>query len=738
MFAEVIVDVSASEVDKIFDYACDEDIGAGMRVLVPFGKGNKLIEGFVINVKSSTSFEKDKVKSVAKRLDDIAAISQELLQLATYLKYNYNLKMVDILRLFIPSQMRGGRIKELKRFFVSIADEYVDKTVQDLMRQGLIKSTAQNRIDIFCHLKLCKSESLSSLSQNFSTSAINALVDSGILVKTSCSVGRVPYSQISKQADRVELLQGQIDAIQTIKNDDKTVTLLHGVTGSGKTEVYLSLIDDILSKDKTAIMLVPEIGLTPQTLRIFRSKFGDSVAILHSGLSAGERFDEWKRLLLGQARVAIGARSAVFAPLDNLGIIIIDEEHDSSYISESNPRYNTVGIAKWRAEYNGCKLLLGSATPSIETYHLVKTGVYGLAEMPLRINKRPLPPLEIVDMRKQILSGNNSILSDTLIAEIDRVLSQGNKIMLFLNRRGYSSYVICKECGYVAKCSDCDVSLVYHKDENLLKCHFCNNRFAMLDICPNCQSAHIRRGYVGTQQVVEQVQTHFKNTGVLRMDNDTTQKKDSHLEILDKFLSAEFGILVGTQMIVKGHDFGNVALVGILDADMSLHFNDYRAVERTFQLITQASGRAGRASVDGKVVLQTYTPKHYVYKFALSGDYKGFFEKEYNLRQVTKYPPFCVLVRVLVSGESEMSVHQTLKIVFEDINQLSKSLGGFIYLACMRSPVKRIQNNYRMQVLCRIPNDTAKDALQNIYKIANQISNPKIRIFVEVNPSNLS
>lgn len=779
MYAEIIIDVSASEIDRIFDYACDDTICAGCRVLVPFGKGNKPLEGFVLRVKADTSYDKSKVKAVLSRLDEIVVINQELLQLASQIKYDYNLKMVDILRLFIPAQMRGGRIKELKRYFITISDKYKDKTTRDLIESKIIKPTAQNRMDVFAYLQQNGQTSLSQLSTQFSTSAIQALVESGVLTKEIQTVGRIPYAELVENKT-VTLIQQQQDAINYINTTTHTTTVLHGITGSGKTEVYLNLIDTVLKNQKTAIMLVPEIGLTPQALRIFRSKFGNSVAILHSGLSAGERFDEWKRLLLGQASVAIGARSAIFAPLQEIGIIIIDEEHDSSYISESNPRYDTKEIAKRRAEYHKCKLVLGSATPSIESYHHTQIGEYGLVEMPKRINNQPLPPLDIVDMRQQVLSGNNSILSTTLLQAIDQTLQQNNKVMLFLNRRGYSSYVICKECGFVAKCSDCDVSLVYHKEENLLKCHFCNNRFAMLDLCPVCNSKHIRRGFVGTEQVVEQIEKHFPQVKVLRMDNDTTQKKDSHTDILGKFGTDEYNVLVGTQMIVKGHDFASVSLVGILDADMSLHFNDYRAVEKTFQLITQASGRAGRADIAGKVILQTYTPQHYVYKFAASGDYKTFFEKEYNLRETTQYPPFAVLIRILISGSDESTIQQTLKTIFDQINQIrtqqtsinavhlssqkemntpnntnnpnngekidnltttnqqSKPSNPFLYYACMRSPIKRIQNHHRMQILARLTIPSYQPILQQIYQITNPYNTTQTKIFVEINPSNLS
>lgn len=485
-------------------------------------------------------------------------------------------------------------------------------------------------------------------------------------------------------------------------------------------------------------MLVPEISLTPQVLRSFRSRFGDNVALLHSGLSVGERFDEWRRLLDGRAKVAVGARSAIFAPLSNIGLIIIDEEHDSSYVSESNPRYITHEVAAFRAQFNRCKLLLGSATPSIESYYHAQKGDYKLLELPERVNKKQLPEMEIVNMCKEVYDGNNGVFSRLLVSELTECMARGEQAIIFINRRGYSSYMMCRSCGYVAKCEQCDVSLVYHKEENVLKCHYCGNRYAVLDECPQCHSSSIKRGFVGTQAIVEQLYKLFPDKKILRMDNDTTQNKNSHAAILGEFASGKASILVGTQMIAKGHDFPNVTLVGIVDADMSLHFADYRACERTFQLITQVAGRAGRDTKPGKVVLQTYSPNHYVYRFAAKNDYKGFYEKECNLREVTKYPPFSKIVRVLVSGESEELCSRTLKGIFDDITVLSRdNRGSFAYFAAMKSPVKRIQNKYRVQILMRIVSCFDK-IIGNVYNIVDKHTVSKVSVFVEINPNNLS
>ena len=733
MVAEVIVDISNSEVDRIFDYTLDgspDDVRAGFRVLVPFGR--QTVEGYVIGIKEKSEFSS--LKPIIKKLDAYPVITEEMLALMNFMTKAYHLRKVDVLRLFIPSQMRGGKVKELTVKYASIAEEYRDKD-----EMLFIRPSAQAQLDLFYHLSECGRDSVTELNKNFSAAALRNLVSRGIVVLVEEEELRVPYSQINKEkVKEVTLTPAQSKVVSEVCSEQGGTYLLHGVTGSGKTEVYMRCISFVLERGKTAVMLVPEISLTPQVLRSFRSRFGDNVALLHSGLSVGERFDEWRRLLDGRAKVAVGARSAIFAPLSNLGLIIIDEEHDSSYVSESNPRYITHEVAAFRASFNGCKLLLGSATPGIESYYHACQGDYKLLELPERVNKKQLPEMEIVNMCKEVYDGNSGVFSRRLISEITDCMARGEQAIIFINRRGYSSYMMCRHCGYVAKCEQCDVSLVYHKEENVLKCHYCGNRYAGLDECPQCHSSSIKRGFVGTQAIVEQLSQLFPDKKILRMDNDTTQNKNSHAAILGEFASGKASILVGTQMIAKGHDFPNVTLVGIVDADMSLHFADYRACERTYQLITQVAGRAGRDTKPGKVVLQTYSPHHYVYRFAANNDYKGFYEKECNLREVTKYPPFSKIVRVLVSGESEELCSRTLKGIFDDISFLSRdNRGSFAYFAAMKSPVKRIQNKYRVQILMRIVSGFDK-IIGNVYNIVDKHTVSKVSVFVEINPNNLS
>ena len=734
MIAQVIVDISNSEVDRVFDYAIDDfpDAKEGFRVMVPFGRMN--IEGYIVQLKDRTDCPPEKLKKIASVLDPYPVINEELMQVCRFMVDKYHLRMVDVLRLCLPSQMRTGKVKELTIKIAAVSDEYKDKDTSEFIRPSAVA-----QMEIYNHLLQSGPLPVTELCKEFSASALRNLISRGIVVAKEEGRMRTPY--IGDDDDKqppYELTEQQSAALKKIQSFSNETILLHGVTGSGKTEVYMRCISDVLKDNKTAMMLVPEISLTPQVLRTFRTRFGSNVAILHSGLSAGERFDEWRRILSGDAKVVVGARSAVFAPVRNLGIIIIDEEHDPSYVSESNPRYFTHEVAQERARICGCNLILGSATPSIESYYSAKTGKYKLVEMKTRVNAGPLPKIDIVDMCREVYDGNNGLFSRLLNSKLDECMKKGDQAIIFINRRGYSSYMMCRSCGYVAKCVDCDVSLVYHKDENVLKCHYCGNRYKVLDECPVCHSENIKRGFVGTQQVVELLSQRYPDVGILRMDNDTTQTKDAHLDILSKFRQKKAHILVGTQMIVKGHDFPDVTLVGIVDADMSLHFADFRATERTYQLITQVAGRAGRADKPGEVVLQTYSPRHYVYRYIVNGDYAGFYEKEINLREVTKYPPFSRIVRVLVSCENEQLAHDVLKKIFDRLSGDFKGKRDSIaYFAAMKSPVKRISNKYRVQILVRIVRDE-ENITRQIYEAVDEYTIPKLSVFVEINPNNLS
>lgn len=727
MIAEVIVDVTSSEVDKVFDYLSDDKYLLGQRVLVPFG--NRKIEGYIINFKEKSDYEFSKLKNIIKSLDDYAVITQEMLNLSKFMCKKYNLRIIDTLRLFLPAGIRGDKVKIT-----------IKKTARlnDFTNVDKIRKNAKNQLAIIEYLKQNKEEDLITLNNKFGNDSVKKLISLGILQVESEN----SYNSLKTKFDltnRHKLSNAQQSAVDTICGSNSKVFLLYGVTGSGKTEVYMNCIEKVLEQGKNAIMLVPEIGLTPQVMKNFVSRFGQTVAILHSGLTLRERFDEWHRILIGEAKIVVGARSAIFAPIQNLGLIVIDEEHDTSYFSESNPRYFTHEIAKFRLTYNKCNLVLGSATPSIESFYKSKQGDYNLIQLPTRVNGKDMPNLEIVDMCSEIRNGNSSMFSTKLLNAIKETIAENNQVLLFLNRRGYSSFIRCSDCGYVAKCEDCDVSLVYHKEDAQLKCHFCGKRYHMLTNCPSCGSSMLRQGAIGTQKVVEELHKHFKGVKIFRMDNDTAVTKDGHINILDNFAKIKPSILVGTQMIAKGHDFPSITLVGIIDADLSLHFADFRAQERAFQLITQVSGRAGRSEKEGKVILQTYCPKHFVYRTAKEYNYDKFYDKEINLRKVTKFPPFSTIVRVLITCEDEQKLIQFCSEYAEKLVDIrEKYSNDFIYYNFMKSPVKRIQNKFRYQILMRLKKENDEMILQELYKIDRMLKNKNVITFVEINPQSLS
>lgn len=732
MIAEVIVDITNSEVDKVFDYNIgDLNVTVGTRVGVPFG--NRKIEGLVIGIKEKSQLPENKIKRISEVLDDFPALTQESLYLVNYISQKYATSKASAIRLFLPAEMRRGRVSEKQVEFVNISTEI------DLDEAYLsIKKSAKNQLAILDFLKSGKTVRASVLRQEYGASAVKALLERNIIKIDKVRVNRLPYSEMLVEDKSVQLTLAQNNAISSINKTDKQVTLIHGVTGSGKTEVYLQLIKEAIQNGKTAIMLVPEISLTPQMFKQLRGRFNELCAIIHSGLSAGERFDEWSRLRSGEAKIAIGARSAIFAPLENLGIIIIDEEHDGSYESESSPRYSTVDIAKKRCEFNGCKLVLGSATPSINTYLLAKEGSYNLVKMPERINKRPLPEVIVADMRDETRRGNNGFFSSYLKDELKSALEAKKQAIIFLNRRGFSQQVICRDCGYVAKCSVCDVSLNYHKSGDLLKCHYCGTNYKMLSACPECGSTNLTLIGTGTQKIVDELKKLFPEAKIARMDNDTTRNKEGHYKILSAFANAESDILVGTQMIAKGHDFPNVTLVGILDADMSLHFSDYRSGERTYQLLTQVAGRSGRAENKGKVVLQTYSPQNPVLKFAMDYDYEGFFEREVAIRKATKFPPFALIIRVLVEATEEVDAIEGLRTVYMPLKDLyEQNKKDFLFFNKMKSPIKRLKNKYRYQILMRL-SSSCVGIREEVYKIVTSADLANATAIVEENPSNLS
>lgn len=723
LFAKIIIDQDAKALDKVFEYKIPEDMNVevGERVLVPFG--NRRLQGFIVAIEDTCEFDESKVKEIANKIEDFAVIKKEMLELMFYMAEKLHLKLASILRLFLPSEMRTDKVRELIVRYVILSENF-----------EMPSKRAVKQLEVVDFLKQNNDVKFSDLSNKFGYASVSSLVKKGVLLVEEKQENRVPDFDEIKVEKRV-LTPLQQRAVDTIC-ENKTY-LLHGVTGSGKTEVYMNLIERQLSLGKTAVMLVPEISLTPQVLSNFKARFGEKVALIHSGLSAGERFDEWRRIFFGQAKVVVGARSAIFCPIESVGIIIVDEEHEQSYVSESNPRYDTHMIAEFRRKYNNCTLVFGSATPSIESYSKAMDGEYTLVEMPVRVNGMEMPKINIVDMMMEMRQGNTQIFSVPLYYELKNIVEQKKQAMIFINRRGFSSFQRCRNCGYVAKCSDCDVSLVYHRFENRLKCHYCGKRYRALDLCPSCGSDDIKQGAIGTERVVDELHKLFPDVRILRMDNDTTSKKNAHKEILSEFRKTKPAILVGTQMIAKGHDFEDVLLVGIVDADQSLFQSDFRSIERTFQLITQVAGRAGRSATQGKVILQTYSPKHYVYRFASNYDYKGFFQKELNLRKVTKFPPYARIIRVLFSHEDENIVAQECKVCYNKVKEIKEEFGeDFVYLDVMKAPLNKIKNKFRYQIMMRVKLAKADEIEKRVFESIDEKC--KCSVFFEINPNNLS
>ncbi|MBR4442119.1 MAG: primosomal protein N' [Clostridia bacterium] len=740
-YAEVIVDLSSEQVDRLFTYRVPEGmkLAPGQRVEVPFR--TKSLEGFVIELRETTELDEKIIRPVLRVLEDYPAILPELVELAQWMKGKYHCNLVDGLRQMIPSQMRGGRVRE--------------KTV-DVARLAVPAEEAEAALAADRRAPK-RQEALRALIEGpkpvpflnaIAPGAVKKLAQMGLAVIESSEVRRTPYAALTgSAAPDPELMPSQKAAVQRISqalDENGGRFLLHGVTGSGKTEVYIRVIRRAMAMGRGAIILVPEISLTPQMVDWFRRRFGGDAAVLHSRLSAGERFDEWKRIRSGEAKVVIGARSAVFAPLEKIGVIIVDEEHESSYISDKRPRYDARDIARWRCDHHGAALILGSATPSISTYMKAMPGVkpanrLELIEMNERVQGRALPEVEIVDMRAELVRGNRSIFSAALADALKDCLESGHQAILFINRRGYSTFVSCRACGYVERCDQCDVSMTYHQADGMLHCHYCGDMRLPPKICPKCGSKFIRYFGAGTQKVEEEVARLFPQARVSRMDIDTTGAKDAHEKILGAFRRGETQVLVGTQMIAKGLDFPNVTLVGVVAADLSLHVPDYRSVERTFQLITQVAGRAGRAEYPGRVVLQTYDPDHYGIQLAAKQDYRAFYFREEKMRRRGLYPPFTVLARLLVSSKCEDTARTVAKALEGRMNGLLDAHPDWrrdvVQMRALEAPLKLLRGEARWQVFIKMYARECADEVVSQMELLERQAFEGARVELEVNPN---
>lgn len=750
MFARIIVDVSNANVDRLFTYSIPDDmeIKPGHRVLVPFGKGNKIVEGYVIELSANTQ-SNIAIKKIVKRIDPYTVFLPDQLKLAEWIAKAYHCTKVAALRIMLPAKLRGSKIKEKTVRTLKISDglDLNQVRLSFLKKDGTARSPKQLEIfDLLVKSKIEMSAADICAYVPNASSAINSLVSKGILVEADRVTFRNPFA--NKKVDfsiPPSLTQEQTEVLNTLDSiNDGQCMLLHGVTGSGKTEVFLRAIEKVLESGAGAIVLVPEISLTPQTTDRFRARFGDSVAVLHSHLSDGERYDEWRRIRLNKAKVVVGARSAIFAPIENLKLIIIDEEHEPSYQSEITPKYSAIEVAVRRASITGAKLILASATPSLADYYKAKKGSYVLAQMPNRINNVPLPHVDIVDMRKEFLSGNDSIFSSLLITKITECIDRKEQVILFLNRRGYSSHAECRACGFVFNCPNCDVALTYHKYDNTIRCHYCGAYFEMPKICPSCSQPYIKYTGVGTEQVEEQLKKFFPNVTTLRMDTDTTTGKNSHRDILDSFSSGEAEILIGTQMIAKGLDIPNVTLVGVVFADSSLFYSDYRSSERTFQLLTQVAGRAGRAEKPGSVVIQTNAPEHRAIRLCKKHDFKQFFKLEIQDRMRTLVPPFAVFIRAMFVSADENTACNACDKFASDISKLIldklRTINAekeLIFVSSGAALIRKRNNEFRFSVIIKLVRSVNTAPVVNtIYSFTDSISDETFK-GIDINPTDM-
>jgi len=811
--ASVVLNNSTRSYDKEYHYRIPETLAGlikpGVRVIVPFGRGDKSREGYVLNVLNSS--EMTELKEIKRVLDTEPVLREDLIKLAKWMKKRYictyssaircmlpagiNVKSVKIVKLTgenEPRELPAGSdaiialleksegqceynelrrqythpdflkvFKQLQRMgIVDVTEEYKPLVREKIARAAFLKASPEEISDLIENDRIKSIQQIRALEilmdngyeliqdlmhfAGISYSVINTLYKNGLIDIRDVEIERNPFEENIEKSEPLKPTDEQqfiLDKLISCSREDSfREILLHGITGSGKTEVYMQFIECAISKGKTAIVLVPEISLTPQVIKRFRSRFGESIAVLHSRLSLGERYDQWRLIKSGKIKVVVGVRSAVFAPLENLGAIIIDEEHEPTYKSETTPKYDARDVARARCMENRAILVLGSATPSLETYTLAQAGKIELLKMTKRPNDYDLPDVEIIDMRQELGSGNRSIFSRKLEDAIKANVEAGHQTLLFLNRRGNANFVLCRNCGVVIKCPKCNISLTYHSYNNRLICHYCGFTVKVPQDCPVCRSPHIRFFGIGTQKVEEELKKHFGDITFLRMDTDTTLRKNAHEKILKNFEENNINILLGTQMIAKGLDFPNVTLIGVLAADILLNVDDYRASERTFQLVTQVAGRAGRGPNRGKVLVQTYNTDDYSIQAACKQDYEGFYRQEILVRKNLNYPPFTNIGVVIVKGLDDKLVQQKIKEVYDKIQDMvSDSRPDFGAIGPMRAPISRINGRYRWRIIvkCR-----SYSFLVNLFtKVYDDFiagkERGKVDLSVDINPINM-
>lgn len=720
MIAKVLVEINNINVDKTFDYIVPfkyiEKIKIGMRVKVPFA--SRELEGFVLGLVNNAD-DNYELKEIISIVDTEPILNNELLHLGKFMSKKYFSTLISCYQTMLPKALKAQNKTTINKKMIKYVElcsnsfpklkPNQEKIVEYLRINGKVKKEEVNKISV---------------------SGVNTLIKNGIIIESLIEEYRLVTKDINKEKETFKLTVEQQEAKNKILSQTQSsVFLLHGVTGSGKTVVYMEIVEEMLNRGKDSIFLVPEISLTPQMVYHFKSRFGDEVAVLHSRLSEGEKYDEYRKIVEGKVHIVVGARSAVFAPFKNLGAIIIDEEHTTSYKQDNNPKYSAIEIAIERAKNNNAIVILGSATPSLETYARSIKGLYTLVELKHRVNTNNLPLVEIVDMSKEKHRG--SIFSSRLITEVNKRLEEHEQIILLLNRRGYSSFITCSNCGYTAKCPYCDITLTYHKTSNTLRCHYCGYADKMNGICPSCGEKAIKTLGTGTEKVEEEIKKVF-NARVVRMDLDTTSKKGSHEKIITAFKNHEYDILLGTQMIAKGLDFSNVTLVGVINADTSLMIPNYRSNEYTFQLLMQTAGRSGRGEKNGSVIIQTFNPEHYAITLASKHDYIDFFKQEMEVRRKLSYPPYYYLIYIKVIGKdyNKISVESN-KIA----SILTRELKNSKILGPTTCSVFKLNGLFRFGIIIKYKKEEKMEevlqSLVNHYK-----GNQTVKIDIDVNPNN--